>query len=333
MSLRKRARELNERQVADLLRGRILSGIHSGHMAPGDRLPTYREVSDETGLDLRAVTRVYQVLQRDGLVEVRGRAGVFVAPQGRVGGRVLAETARWFVGVLREAWIRRIRLPDFPEFARQCISGVEVRCACLESTEDQLQTICTELHRDFGIRSHPVRIDRLGSFQNTNGLPENVPAELRDADFLVTTAFHSAVGSDIARILEKPLVVIRLNPDFVRDIERRLDAGALTVLCVDPRYLERMRLVFGGEHAGRIRGVLASDAEAVQRLPVDVPVHVTNAALERLAGTPLPPVLFPQDRRAMSRESADDLAEILVRINIEAMDHPSRPSHNGTERG
>jgi DNA-binding transcriptional regulator YhcF (GntR family) len=307
MSQRKRAREWSERQATELIRGRILKGIHSGHLNAGDRLPTYREVGEETGLDLRAVTRVYGVLAGEGLVEIRGRTGVYVAPQERLGGRVLEETARWVVRVLCEAWVRRIHLPEFPEFLRKCISAVEVRSVCIESTVDQLERMCTELHADFGLRTVPVHADRLS----------RIPGELREADLLVTTAFHAAAVRPIAEALEKPLVVVRLNPDMVRQVEKHLAEGELTVICVDPRFLERVRLVIGGEHADRIRGVLADDEEAVRNLDRRQPVLISGAARERLPGLDLPSILPPGP--VISRESAEELAELLVRFNVEAM--------------
>lgn len=317
MSERKRAREWNEVQVRDLLRGRILSGIHNGLLDAGDRAPTYREMAEESGLDLRAVARIYASLEREGLVEVRGRQGVFIAPQERIGGRVLQETARWLVGVLRDAWTRQLRLPEFPEFVRECISTVEVSCACVESTEDQLDTICTELRRDFGLRSAAVHADRLVPIQAGTEVVERIPDELRSADMLVTTAFHAAATRSIARSLGKPLVVVRLNPEIVRDLQRCLSAGTLTVICIDPRFLERLRLVVGGEHAERIRGLLVSDRAAIQSLDPRTPVLISHAARSRLGHLDFPDLLH--NTPVLARESAEELAEVLVRFNLQAM--------------
>lgn len=318
MSQRKRTREWSEKQATELMRGRILKGIHSGQLDTGDRLPTYREVSEETGLDLRAVTRVYRVLASEGLVEIRGRTGVYVAPQERLGGRVLAETARWVIGVLREVWIRQIHLPDFPEFLRKCIATAEVRCVCIESTVDQLERICTELHQDFGFRAISIHADRLAPIRSGNGTSrERVPRELGEAHFLVTTAFHAAAVRPMAQALEKPLAVVRLTPDLVREVEKHLAGGGLTVICVDPRFLERVRLTVGGEHGDRIRGVLAQDEEAIRHLDRSKPVLITHAARERLPELDLPSIIPPGP--ILSRESAEELAELLVRFNLEAM--------------
>lgn len=317
MSERRRTRRWKESQVLDLLRGRILSGIHSGHLSAGDRAPTYREVAEETGLDLRTVTRVYEALQREGLVEVRGRQGVFIARQERLGGRVLEETARWVIGMLGEAWLRRIHLPDFPEFLRRCIATVEVRAVCIESTVDQLERMCAELGREFGLRTVSVHADDLVPFQHGSVQRDRMPRELREADFLVTTAFHAAAVRPIAETLEKPVVVVTLNVELVRALEKRLALGDLTVICVDPRFLERIRLVIGGEHGYRIRGVLVHDEEAIGRLDRNEPVLVSDSARKRRPGLDFPSVIPPGT--VLSRESTDELIEMLVRFNVEAM--------------
>jgi hypothetical protein len=221
------------------------------------------------------------------------------------------------VGVLREAWTRQIRLPELPGFVRECISTTQVPCECVESTEDQLDALCENLQRDFGFRSTPIHADRLVPVQIGPVAHERIPAELRAARFLVTTVFHAAAIRSIARTLEKPLIVVRLDPAFVREVQKRLTVGELTVICVDPRFLERIRVVVGGEHAERIRGVLANDQEAIQNLDPRTPVLATHAAQSHLSGISLPPLL--PDRPLFSRESAEELAEALVRFNLEAM--------------
>lgn len=308
-------RELREREqwsdvrLAEMIRGRIVGRIHTGRLDVGDRLPSYREVAEETGADLRAVARVYRRLEAEGLVEVRGRSGVYVAPQERIGGRVLAETARWMVGVLREAWTRRIALPGLPEFVRGCTAAATVRCAFVESTADQLQAFGGELRDDFGFAVSAVHADRL-----SGGAP---PPELAAAHLVATTAFHAGEARDAAARLGKPLVVIRLNRMFTREIQRRLAAEELDVLYADEAFVERVRLIAGSVYAGRVRGVSARDPEAVARLDPSRPVLVSPAARALLPGAELPPSFPPEPM--IGAEAAEELAELLLRFNLEAL--------------
>lgn len=313
---------LAEARLAELLRGRLLAGIHTGRLAAGDRLPSYREVSDETGVDLRAVARAYAVLEAEGLVEVRGRSGVFLAEQKRVGGRFLAETARWLVAVGREAWLRRLRVPELPDFVRECTASRVVRCAFVESTVDQVASIGTELREDFGFDVAPLHADRFAPIAVKEAdLGPRLPAELREADFIATTAFHAREMQVASAALDVPLVVIRLNPMFMREVQRTLAQQEMVVVCADPLYAERLKLFVGDQHPERVRTVLASDRDEVARLDPERPVLVTEAARSQLPDLPLPRS-FP-DQPMISPESADELLELLIRLNLEVTRGPA----------
>lgn len=312
MSRRKRERERREQQALDRIRGRIVSGMHAGHLHPGARLQSYREIAAQTGVDLRAVARVYAVLAREGLVELRGKTGVFAAHQERIGGAVLAETARWMVNVLGEAWQRRIALPDYPEFLRRCVATTGVRCACVESTADQLFTLCTELARDFGLLTTPVHATSV-----TSATSGSLPAALRDAHLLATTSFHAAALRPLADSLGKPLVIIRLDADFTTRIEQQLLHGELTLICVDAGFAERFRAVFAVDRPESVRVILAADSHALARVRLDEPAIVTHAARQQLGSRRLPPSIQANGSTIIARESAVELIEQIVRINLE----------------
>jgi GntR family transcriptional regulator len=57
--------------------------IHRGALAPGDPLPTVRELAVALGLNANTVTRVYRDLQQEGRLRLERGLGTFVAPQQR----------------------------------------------------------------------------------------------------------------------------------------------------------------------------------------------------------------------------------------------------------
>jgi GntR family transcriptional regulator len=63
------------RQALNQIRERILGG----QIARGEQLPSVRELSAEAGLNPLTVAKVYQFLEREGLVETRRGTGTFVA--------------------------------------------------------------------------------------------------------------------------------------------------------------------------------------------------------------------------------------------------------------
>lgn len=70
---------------------------------------------------------------------MRGRSGVYVAPQARLGGGILEETAEWLGEVMLEGWKRRISAVELPKLIRHYTGRVRVRCAFVDSCEDAFE--------------------------------------------------------------------------------------------------------------------------------------------------------------------------------------------------
>jgi DNA-binding transcriptional regulator YhcF (GntR family) len=61
------------------LRQQLITAITSGELAPGTKLPTVRRLAADLGIAPNTVARTYLELDREGLIETRGRQGSFVA--------------------------------------------------------------------------------------------------------------------------------------------------------------------------------------------------------------------------------------------------------------
>ncbi|CAN5237661.1 hypothetical protein BH20GEM2_BH20GEM2_13040 [soil metagenome] len=302
--------------VTDRLRSRVVNGLHLGHLHAGDRLASIREVAEEEGVDHRAVARAYRTLAGEGLVQVRGRSGVYVAPQKRFGRKMLEETARWMAGVVADGWQRRITIPELPDLVRRCTASVHLRCGCVESDDEHLTALGGELEREFGLEVRRVRLRGRVAASGVSIVPE-IRGELEGLDLIVTTAFHAALVRREADALGIPLVVATVNPENVAAAERRLRRGPLTVVCVDPQFGERARAIRDGAYRDRIRVVLADDARALALLDRSEEVVLTQAARARLGDDAELPLLVPLSP-SISPESARELAEAIIRLNLEA---------------
>jgi DNA-binding transcriptional regulator YhcF (GntR family) len=306
----------SECELIKQLRERVVRQLHLGQLRTGDRLPSMREIERERGIDARIVARVYRALEREGLVEVRGRSGVYVAEQERLGREMLPETAGWLAGVLVEAWKRMIKTPDLPEFVRRCTASVRLRCACVEANEDSITALCTELSESFGLDSRLVDLDTLPVYEPGEPVEvEGLPAELREADLVVTTAFHAGVTRAIAEALKKPLVIVSSNPGIGPEIERHLREGRVNAVIVDLRFATRLRSTYGGAYPDRLRVVLAEDSGAIAALDPSEPLLLTEAARLRLGE--IGSFRLVPHSPCISAESARDLAELLIRLNLE----------------
>ncbi|HEX2207479.1 MAG TPA: ATP-binding protein [Longimicrobium sp.] len=302
-----------EGELVHRLREQVANAVHLGHIEPGDRLPSIRDVSRRFGVTTYAAVHAYEALAAEGLVEKRGRSGMYVAQQDTTGQGLLGETALWLVDVLAGAWEHQIKVPHVPDLVRRWTAGVHLRAACVESDGDTLTALCADVANHFGMEARPVRPAELAG---DGAARRDAPHPLHDTDVLVTTAYHAAEARRTAEALGKPLLVAGLNPEHVRVVEERLRRGDLTVVCTDERFGERVRAMRGGLYAPRLRVVLADDHAAVAALDPADPVLLTRAAHERLDGTELRP-LVPLSP-FISPSSARTLTELLVRFNVEA---------------
>ncbi|MGI9179015.1 MAG: GntR family transcriptional regulator [Longimicrobiaceae bacterium] len=303
--------------ITERLRDRVIGELHLGRLHAGDRLSGVRELAEEYDVGVRAVVRAYRALEKEGLVEIRSRSGVYVAPQERLDEEVLEETASWLADTLIEALKRRITIPGLPEFVRRCTATLRPRCVLLESTEDHLTILSTELRDEYGFDVHPVDLAALGegrSRESADG--EGLANSVGGAHLLVTTTYHAASARVIADSLQKPLVVVTAHPNTASTLERHLRCGTLTVVCVDAAFGERMRAVYGGRFPGRVRVVLAGDGESLRALDPEEPVLLTLAARQRLGATPLRSLL--PHSPSISPESGRELTQLLVRLNVAA---------------
>jgi DNA-binding transcriptional regulator YhcF (GntR family) len=304
--------------LSDRLRDRILNALHLGLLRPGDRLPSIRTLWREMGVDHRVVAQAYRTLEAEGLVEVRGRSGVYLAPQDQFGGELLAETARWLAGVLVEAWKRRLTIADVPDLIRRCTQTVTLRCACVESNEDQMTAYTAELQEQFGLDPYPVRISPLPLPRPERSVEFHwVEDELRGCDLVVTTSYHARLVRKAAENVGIPAVVLTVNPDVVETIQKRLREGPLTVVAVEPSFGDRMRAMYADDTPDRVRVVLAGDRAGVRGLDPDEPVLLTRAARQHLAPDQDLPMLLPHSP-TFSPHTARELLGVIIRLNLEA---------------
>ena len=289
-----------ERDAFDTrFRRQILGQLHSGRLTPGDRLPSIRETARQSGVDHRVVAKTYHKLAEAGLIEIRPSGGAFVLQP--AGDALVPDegTTDLLAQALFGAWERRISSSMLELLSRWTTAGL--RCGCVESNDDHMVALTSELEEDFSLQAVPIRVP------SPRGQDALAPERLEEVDLVVASMFHVEAARTAAEQTKKPMVVATFHPEFTREIDRRLRAGPITAVHVDPEYAARGREYFSvTAHHDRAQFVVV---DQLQEHAVDLDaenVLITRAARRKLGFDdyhliPEPPVLSPDTARDLSR--------------------------------
>ncbi|HET8656986.1 MAG TPA: GntR family transcriptional regulator [Longimicrobiaceae bacterium] len=297
-----RRETVGESGLTGELRRFIAASLHVGRLHGGDRLPSIRRIARIFGVTSYAALQAYGCLEIDGLVERRERSGIYLASMERSFEMQLPETAAWVAHTLTEAWEHQLKPVQMPELVRRWTLEGRLRCACVEECADVRLSLCRELEHQFGLAAVPM--------ESATGRPEG----LAEADVLVTTVFHAAELRSAAEQLGKPVLVAPMNEQARDVIEQSLQQGELAVLCLDPRFGQRLRDSLPAELRPRLRAVCVDDAPAVAALDAAQPVFASVAAHQRLPRTDLRLVYPPSP--SYSRDFAHNLVATLVQLHL-----------------
>jgi DNA-binding transcriptional regulator YhcF (GntR family) len=287
-----------------------------GRLTRGVPLPSIRGVARTLGVDHRLVAAAYHTLETYGLVEIRPGAGVFLAHD------VSAAAARgevegWLGGVLMDGWNRGIARGDVARLVGRA-AATRVRCACVESNEDQMVAVAAELESDFSLQVQPVQVSPMA------GAPVP-PGALDGADLVVTTVFHAAAVRAAAAHHGKPCVVVRVDTGFAANVARVLNTRDVTAVIADPRYSARGLLYLDvTPHRGQIRFVTVDEIGAGgARVDLASPATLITRAARRRLGMP-EYHLAPPPPGYISAESARELCDAIVAVGMAGADPVSR---------
>ena len=301
-------------EIAEVLRGRVLRGVHAGALRPGDRLPSARDLTVEFDVDHRVILDAYRLLVAEQLVELRPRGGIYVATRTGGGDGVPPLPEAWFASLLADSLAREIPGPELHEWLRRATETLRIRAVVVASTADQSAGLCRELRDDFGLEADALLATDVQS-------AEMPPLPLRRADLVVTTEAHDSWLRPVTADLRKPLIVIAVRPD--------LRAGEWALLLRRPVYaivatpeFEVMLRQFFAEVPGAKENLrtLVFGRDDLTAIPDDAPTYVTQRVRDSLGGVRIPGRILPA-ARTIAADSALEIFGFIVRSNIEAMRH------------
>jgi DNA-binding transcriptional regulator YhcF (GntR family) len=300
-------------QLAELLRQRFFSALHLGLMRAGSRLPSAREIAAELGIDRRAALAAYRELEREGLVELRQRSGIYLATRapGARGPR-LTPPVEWAVDILAQGLTMGIPAPRFADRIHAYVATLRLRACCIECNEDQITSLCDELASDYGLETSGADVDEL--------LTESSPrSDVRRADLLVTTPFHAGEVKELALRTNRSWIAVSLRTDIYAEIARLAETQAIYFVVLDERYARKLDKIFGSTAGSSNFHALVVDRDDTAQIPTAAPTYITRAARSRVRDKALLERVIPEDR-VFSAASAREILSLIVSSNMAALE-------------
>jgi DNA-binding transcriptional regulator YhcF (GntR family) len=280
---------MTKEAVAELLRGRILRGLHARALASGDRLPSARELGLEFEIDHRIVLAAYRELAAEGLVELRQRGGIYVAK--RDNGLIPTPGVEWMIETLIQGLGREVPIVEFHDWFRRAVGTLRLHATVVQGSRDQIAGMCRELRDDYGLEATGLDAAQLSEPDAA------LLADLRRTDLLVTTPGYESLVKRIAERIGVPVYIVVGDERFVAVLEQFF-AGV-------PTAAENLHvLVVGRDDVGAI--------------PASAPVYVTRAAADALGTTRVGGRIVPS-ARVFSAQAARSLVSYIVRVNLAAI--------------
>lgn len=304
--------------VAARLRKRILRGLRSGALAPGDRLPSARESAAEFDADHRVVLAAYRQLATEGLVERRVRAGIYVA---RTGAALLATPGvDWLVDTLIEGLTREVPIVELHDWMRRAIATRLIRAVVIARTHDEVAGISRELREDYGLHVAGAKVSELERPSPA------LSAEIDGADLLVTTRAYARLVRALGRRVHVRVVVAQVGPDLLGGDWRALLRKPLYILVSDESTVASTERSFAGvEGAAKNLHVMVVGRDDVAAIPREAAVYISGGAADVLGSAPVGGSPLPR-ARWFSWTSAREIVSHIVRANLEALSEEGRPA-------
>lgn len=297
--------------IVEAMRGRVLRGLQAGTLIPGDRLPGSRDVAVEFEVDYRAAIAAYKELHAEGLVELRPRGGVYVAPRTPAAGGIPPISESWAAEIFASALNRGIGAPELMDLLPRCLDTLRLRATVIAETEDQLHGLCRELHDDFGFEAQGVLSSDVRGVTPTSLV-------IRRADLLVTVAAHGDWVSALGGELQKEVIIIGVRPELRQGEWTMLLRRPVYVVVATVQFGEMLRQFYAAIPGIENLRILVLGTDDLASIPDGAPTYVTQGVRKQLGATRIPGRIIPA-ARTIADASAREIFAFIVRENLQAL--------------
>lgn len=302
-----------------MLRRRVQWGMHLGLVKPGDRLPSLRAASAEFGVDQRSVLAAYRELEREGIVEMRPRSGIYVADAPHDNTQ-LSGSSRWMSEMFLQGFARGVPPVALGATLDSVMSAASFTAACVECNADQILWMAHQLRHEFGLSTTWIELGVLPA--------ETIAERLAASHLIVTTSFHAAEARRLGETHGLPVVVVTASRDDVTQHRAELGRGPVYFIGTDERYAQKLMEASDSTRWMSNLRPLTLDRLTPSDIPDDAPVVVTQA-VANILGNDLPRGATVVDY-PFSSEARSEIIAVMLSAALKANEGKSSSGDRGT---
>jgi DNA-binding transcriptional regulator YhcF (GntR family) len=270
--------------VGQVLRQHLEDQISIGRYATNSWLPSVRELAATMNVNRNTVSKVYQAMARDGIVEmVRGK-GVRVvalhAPSTSSAERLI-EAANALASQAASLGLTRAWFASQIERAASDAYGKQsTRVGFVECNDDDTRTLSRDLSDHLGLTVEPILL---------RDLEHDAPGQLAKLDILCTTFFHLQEVTALVGATSLELVGINheVSHESILQIAQLKPASKIVVVCPNTRTLERVGRIVQMYARGHLVSCVADDPKLPGALREADVVIVTSSTQAMVADNKL----------------------------------------------
>ena len=223
----------------------IENAIKTGKLQPEERLPTVQELSDRLGIARGTIKRVYDDLERLGLIEKLQGRGTFVSyrpPEAQSRKEQAMTAIDGLLNRLEDMGFSPGEIKIFLELKllQRAEQSDPLKIAVLECNPENLSRMAEQLRT----------LNQVDVYSYLTETVENYPYKLgEEMDLIVTTPSH---GELLESLVSEPKklakVALRLSPYCLTEIAKLESGSTVGVLCSSPRFggmLEKTAMDYG----------------------------------------------------------------------------------------
>lgn len=224
------------------VKSQIISGLYTGKLREGDRLPSIREASNHLDLNYKTVQKIYSRLEAEEYLEVAPGSGAFI--RRRADGEFQELRRHAIINLIKDTLDRAHRIGLSPEkFSTLLNSYVSpssfkrFSCAVVDDEEEAI-VFSKELERRLGIAVQPFPLQQLEDANAESAL------FMSETHYLLTTSWHLEAVRKFATQHRRKVLELKPNPQIYQEILSEIQRYNVAVVVNDPRTFHASTEVF-----------------------------------------------------------------------------------------